>query len=437
MKRIVSLLLIFGLLCLFACQSDPTPDLPHTDPVPDTENNSTTENPDNIPDSTPEQKPEPPSERTLRLQKLKDAGIPVPEEEFRGLWVAATDINAILKDTDADSARAAIDKLMDDCIENRLNTVVFHVRVNSDAYYLSDIFPYANGARTLLESGFDVLGYAVEAAHARGLDIHAWANPYRIGSNKDNARCDDYFKYGSYYYYVPTSPAVQSLIVSGMQEIIDNYKVDGLQYDDYFYTEGTVPDDAPARFEENYADYLSEGGTLSVGDWRRDAVNQLMKKTFEVAHSRRNCVFGISPAYDVEKNYREKYADVLHWMKNAGYIDYILPQIYFGFENSTAPFAETTALWMSYERAPSVSLYVGLALYKTGMKKDDYAGAGVQEWYENSDILKREVLCTRQALTNGFCLFRHAFFDPNMKRDSGYSKEIAAAEVENLKAFLS
>ncbi len=407
------------------------PSAPSTDEAPDESTKAPTETP---------AEPIPPilTDRQKRLQKLVDLGIPTPEEEFRGLWVAATDINAVLKNKNVEEAKLALDSLMDDCIRFRLNTVIFHVRVNSDAYYLSEIFPYANGVKSLLKSGFDILGYAVEAAHARGLDIQAWANPYQVGSDRSHAKCDDYFKYGSYYYYIPTSPAVQDLIVSGMREIIDRYDVDGLQYDDYFYTGGTVPEDEPAYFEAaDYLEYTLSGGTLSVADWRREAVNLLIKRTYETAHSRQECVFGISPAYNIQKNYREKYADILLWMKDEGYIDYIMPQIYFGFENSTAPFAETTEQWVCYERLPSVKLYVGLAIYKTGMKKDDHAGEGKNEWYENNDIMAREVLCAREKNADGYCFFRHAYFTPDTVRDSGYSKDVAAAEIDALLKVLA
>ena len=148
MKRIVSLLLIFGLFCLFSCQNTSQTDTLQPTPPADNEENAPTATPDTPSDDTPEADTEndpappsdPPSKRTLRLQKLTNIGIPTPEEEFRGLWVAFSDINALLKGADAEKARAALDQLMDDCIENRLNTVIFHVRVNSDAYYLSDIF---------------------------------------------------------------------------------------------------------------------------------------------------------------------------------------------------------------------------------------------------------------------------------------------------------
>ncbi|HBE13465.1 MAG TPA: hypothetical protein DCY74_04780 [Clostridiales bacterium] len=428
MKRFCCILLIF-LLAMASCQ---TSTIPQNDQDKDTlsqdKEDTQSEQPSIAdPDNSPA-----PSAKELRARKLAAVGIPSPEEEFRGVWVAATDIIALLSGKNDREAVIALDKLMDDCIAYHLNTVIFHVRVNSDAYYCSTIFKPAVAVQDLLSGGFDILSYAVEAAHKRGLDIHAWANPYRIGSNRENAVCQDYIQYGSYYYYIPTSETAQAYIVSGMQEIVDRYDVDGLQYDDYFYTEGTVSADKPADFETEYEIYRAGGGTLSVADWRREAVNSLIRRTYEVAHSKKECVFGISPAYQVEKNYHQKYADVLLWMEKEGYVDYLMPQIYFGFENQTAPFIPTTQTWMGYKKDPSVRVYIGLALYKTGMKNDSNAGSGNSEWFSCQDIMLRQISYLQENNADGYCFFRYSFFDPNMTRDSGYSKDIAAVEVFNL-----
>jgi len=176
MKRFCCILLIF-LLAMASCQ---TSTIPQNDQDKDTlsqdKEDTQSEQPSIAdPDNSPA-----PSAKELRARKLAAVGIPSPEEEFRGVWVAATDIIALLSGKNDREAVIALDKLMDDCIAYHLNTVIFHVRVNSDAYYCSTIFKPAVAVQDLLSGGFDILSYAVEAAHKRGLDIHAWANPYRI-----------------------------------------------------------------------------------------------------------------------------------------------------------------------------------------------------------------------------------------------------------------
>jgi uncharacterized lipoprotein YddW (UPF0748 family) len=119
-------------------------------------------------------------------------------------------------------------------------------------------------------------------------------------------------------------------------------------------------------------------------------------------------------------------------MEKEGYVDYLMPQIYFGFENQTAPFIPTTQTWMGYKKDPSVRVYIGLALYKTGMKNDSNAGSGNSEWFSCQDIMLRQISYLQENNADGYCFFRYSFFDPNMTRDSGYSKDIAAVEVFNL-----
>lgn len=372
-------------------------------------------------------------------------GLPSDEEaeEFRGVWLSYIELNALLKGKTAEQAGAALDKVMEDAASYGLNAVVFHVRAMSDAYYQSALFPPAAAAETLLEGGFDPLAYAVKAAHARGLQLHAWVNPYRIGVNKENAGCGDIFGASSggamYYYYNPASEDAQSLILRGVEEIVENYEVDGVQFDDYFYPNKpeVIPADAPAAFEkEDYAAYIKAGGALGIGDWRRAQVDVLVSGVYQRVHARKGCVFGISPDYNADKDYSSLYADVKGWTAAAGYIDYICPQIYFGFENSSAPFDRAVAAWTAYPRHSSVRLYVGLGLYKTGVSPDAYAGGGKEEWAGHSDIMKRsvELLRANNAVT-GMVFYSYSSFDAATRSPASgqtYREEIGRQEVENL-----
>lgn len=320
--------------------------------------------------------------------------IPTPDtaaaQQVKAVWVPYLELNALLKGSAAE-AKAAIAGCMETCKERGVNTVYWHVRANSDAYYASDLFEEAACVRSFVQTGFDPLSCAVEEAHARGLTLHAWVNPYRIGTDEAAAKSEDRFLWEGCFYYIPTSDEVRTVIVNGVRELIEGYDIDGIQFDDYFYPAGAVQEETPASFEEtSYSSYTAMGGTLSVADWRRSHVSRLVSAVYGLCHTRENCVFGISPAYDLETDRRSLYADVAQWMQG-GYVDYVCPQLYLGFENETAPFETVLRQWNDAKRAPSVSLVAGLALYKTGLTEDTYAGAGRFEWAQGGDIIARQV----------------------------------------------
>lgn len=368
-------------------------------------------------------------------------------EEFRGVWISYIELNALLKGKTAGQAAQALDDVMENAASYGMNTVIFHARAMSDAYYKSALFPPADAAKALFEGGFDPLAYAVEAAHRQGLKIHAWVNPYRIGAKKENAGCTDIFSVDSggtpYYYYNPASKEAQSLILQGVEEIVAGYAVDGVQFDDYFYPADTtaIPPDSPAEFEEPaYEEYTSAGGGLAVADWRRAQVDVLVAGAYRKVHAREGCVFGISPDANVSKNYTTLYADIAGWIACPGYVDYICPQIYFGFENSAAPFDQAVADWAAYSRHDSVQLYVGLGIYKTGISPDAYAGQGKEEWVEHSDIMKRSVECLRgQPEVDGMIFYSYSSFTAQTRSPAAgqaYDPETGQKEVENLLPLL-
>lgn len=131
-----------------------------------------------------------------------------------------------------------------------------------------------------------------------------------------------------------------------------------------------------------------------MGDWRRNQVDGLISAVYGLVHQSGR-VFGVSPIALPEKCRTTAYADVAAWMRQPGYIDYICPQIYFGFENTASPFAGNLAMWAALPRRTGVRLYIGLALYKAGLPNDPYAGGGQAEWAQHSDILARQVAALR------------------------------------------
>ena len=361
----------------------------------------------------------------------------VPETEMRAVWFAFSDIRALIGGKSVADAKLALDTAMQQAADFGLNTVIFHVRASSDAYYDSDLFQPAASVKDLLAAGFDPLAWAIESAHRNGLKLHAWINPYRIGADKSFAVCDDIFEYAGKYYYVPTSAAAQTAILNGVREVLA-YNVDGLQFDDYFYPAGGVDATAPAAFEQaDYTAYTADGGTASVGDWRRSHVSAFVRAVYALVHQTPNRVFGISPSGNQTANVEQMYADTALWMAQAGYVDYMTPQLYYGFDHQDAPFADKAAQWSAYPRDPSVALYIGLALYKAGIGTDANAGTGAGEWSAHDDVLARQVTHLRQdARIGGFMLFRQAHLTATALRETAFDADIAAKELKHLKQML-
>lgn len=194
-----------------------------------------------------------------------------------------------------------------------------------------------------------------------------------------------------------------------MTEIIENYDVDGIHIDDYFY---------PSSLPESYdlASYQASGSKLSHADWRRQNITTLMGEMYSaIKKADSSCIFGISPRGIVSQDYDLVYADVAYWASHTGYCDYLAPQVYYGFEHASAPYDEIVEEWSEMTTAPGVSLRIGLAAYKVGAV-DTYAGSGKNEWTQNTDIIARQIDLSRQYDNiEGIILFRYdqIFTSPN------------------------
>lgn len=360
-------------------------------------------------------------------------------DELRGAWVSYIELGELFSGLKtAEQAKKAVDDMLVVMTDHKINTIFFHVRANSDAYYASDIFAPASAVSKLIANGFDPLAYVVEAAHKKGIEVHAWINPYRVGKQAA------YLVEGvptlsdasGRKYYVPTSTETQKLVLDGVREILANYAVDGIHYDDYFYPSGTLEENAVYGFESaDYEAYKNGGGTLTVGNWRRAAVDSLVAATHTLTAAK-GLEFGVSPAVNADNTYTKLFADCRKWLAEPGYVDYLCPQIYTGFEHGGSPFDKMVDTWMAYPRDESVELYVGLALYKIGLKSDTYAGKGKAEWCQNDDIMKRSVQYLREKKIKGICFYSYSFFEPSKKLGAEADVSVAEREIKNLKDVL-
>lgn len=335
--------------------------------------------------------------------------------ELRGVWFSY--INWADMPSDEEQFKAAADKAMEDIASNGMNAIFCHVHSHTDAYFKSDIFPVSKFLPTNPDS-FDALGYMVDSAHRHGLSFHAWLNPYRVtGSMKKwsdepsdsiskrmygNASTKrNVLEFDGSYYLNPSKQEVRDLIVSAVEEVMERYEVDGVQFDDYFYP--GLGSGADTNFD--YQEYVESGSRLPISDWRRDNVSALISAVYSKVHAiNPNAVFGVSPVAQLKylKSNKSYFVDIDKWLSADGYIDYILPQIYFGFEQKTGSGAVSDAAfqvcltdWVNLVKntGSKVKLYVGLALYKCNT--DTWDGNATPEWLRYSDILAREVLSAR------------------------------------------
>lgn len=461
MKRCGLVILSMFLLCLTACKKAPTVTFDttttpiitttapstYTDVSDETTTTSTFETTTDVSTIHSSKQPSKTNQTTTTTTKTTvtstttQSTLVTPTGEMRAAWASYIELDGLFRScSTATQAKQAINGILDTLEEFKLNTLFFHVRANSDAYYKSAYFKPAASVSKLIHAGFDPLSYAVEAAHKRGIALHAWINPYRAGKNIN------YLVNGiptltdsaTRYYYVPTSVAAQQLILNGVRELVDNYAIDGIQYDDYFYPSDVLEETTVYSYESaDYEEYRKSGGSLSVADWRRAAVDTLIAGTHAITKAK-NRVFGVSPAVNAQNTYDKLYANPKKWMSQSGYIDYICPQIYTGFEHGGSPFDKMTDAWASYPRHPSVKLYVGLATYKAGLLSDTWAGKGKTEWTSNTDILKRSVQYLRSKGISGMAFYSYSYLKPDNVAGLSSTNNVAVArkEMENLRTVL-
>ncbi|MEG2203750.1 MAG: family 10 glycosylhydrolase, partial [Oscillospiraceae bacterium] len=310
-----------------------------------------------------------------------------------------------------------------------------------DALYASDIFPwsYVLTGEEGNDPGYDPLAIMVQKAQEHGLRIEAWINPYRVrAKGSPKAICAEnpvnaYLKSGSNAvirydggtYYNPASQAARDLITEGVIEIIKNYAVDGIHFDDYFYPTTDAAFDA-----SDYRAYRSSGGSMALADWRRENVNKLVRQVYAAVKQEKSSVlFGISPQARIDTNYNVQYADVGKWLSGSGYVDYICPQIYFGFEHDTAPYSTLLDSWNQMAKGSGVDLYVGLAVYKCGVA-DGGAGSAKNEWINTDAMLEHQVEEARgKSAYAGFVLYRYdSIFRPASAVQSCIARERANLE---------
>ena len=350
------------------------------------------------------------------------------ERELKGVWVASVfGIDYPAKaTTDDKTLRGEAVKILNNIADMGFNTVYLQVRPCSDALYKSGIFPwsqYLTGTQGLAPAGgFDPLAFFIEEAHKRGLELHAWLNPYRVTAvPEDNAllsRNNPALKHPELtvlhtddkIYYNPGEPAARQLIIDGIAEILENYNVDGIHLDDYFYPGGEFADQ---KTFEKYG-----GGYTNIADWRRNNVTTLIRDIqAKVREIKPNAAFGISPfgiwankgshplGSDTRGNesYTRQFADTRLWVKE-GYLDYIMPQLYWSIGFEIADYRTLLRWWTDTASGTNVKLYIGLGAYRA------VDAAESSEWYGGAEVRRQVSMNRETAGVSGYCMFTYNSF---------------------------
>lgn len=334
------------------------------------------------------------------------------DKEIKGVWVSYISLSMESSDNSQEAFESKFSKIISDCKYGGFNTLIVQVRPFGDALYESDIFPSSHiiSGEQGKEIGYDPLEIMVEMCHQNKLDIHAWINPYRIKTDKtlktlskDNPYTKDNslgVKWDNGIYYNPANTKARELIVEGVKEIVENYEVDGIQFDDYFYP--TQDEDFDKSDYQSYVKNLKDSSkALSLDDWRKQNVNLLISDVYKAVHKTNdNVVFGISPQGNLNNN-EKLYADVKTWVTIEGYIDYICPQIYFSLDNPALTFEESLTQWLELKGHKNLKMYIGLAGYKGGTDADEGT------WLDNDDILLQEIEIIREENLDGFMLYSY------------------------------
>lgn len=311
----------------------------------------------------------------------------LPKKEMRAVWLTtAWGIDWPQADYTMESQKMQYIGYLEKLKELNFNTIIFQVKPMGDAFYQSAYEPWSaaiTGVRGK-NPGYDVLKFMIDEAHARGIEFHAWMNPYRIGTRASSASAYPALhesipaswvvSHEKIQIYNPAVPEVRQRLADIVKDMILKYNVDGIHFDDYFY-----PDPAAAgTMVSDTQDYSKYGaGYSTIQDFRRANVDLAIKAVHDVILATRpEVVFSVSPAASRAYNLNTLYADIVKWCQE-GWIDILMPQLYQEIGNPSNDFQQNLNIWTQFSYKASV--VVGHALYKFG---DATAGTAFQSTAE-------------------------------------------------------
>ena len=356
------------------------------------------------------------------------------DKEFRGIYISYIEINKYLKDTNINDSKNNINNMINNVKSLNCNVIVLQVRPSCDAIYYSKIFPISKYLSSNGSYPYDVLKYFIKVSHNNGIKVYAWINPYRVSTTSD---IDSISEFNPAYRFIntdtlyinngihfnPSKRDVEDIIVDGVSEVL-KYDIDGVLFDDYFYPSNDID-------LNDYNEYIKNNNYISLGEYHLNIVNRMIKRVHSICKEK-NVSFGVSPDGNIENNYNKNYVDVKRWLSSDKYVDFIMPQLYYGFNNSSKPYIDTINEWKSLIKNKDIDFYIALAFYKVG-EIDNYAKEGKYEWIENNNIIMKEIVYSRNIdYYKGFCLYRYDnIFDQDI------FKETSKEEIKNVKDVLN
>jgi uncharacterized lipoprotein YddW (UPF0748 family) len=326
------------------------------------------------------------SAQTIKLQSV-DA---MSDNGLRGAWVSTVfnlDWPSVASYGNQDMQKQEFIQMLDELQGMGMNAVFVQVRPSADSLYPSDLVPWSRflQGKQGLEPDYDPLAFMIEETHKRGMEFHAWFNPFRANTDTKLDKLapnhvavlhpDWIVTSGSVMYINPGIPDARQHIIDTIMEVVNRYEIDGVHLDDYFYPSNGIFND-----ELTFLSY-NDKSLLSKADWRRDNINQFVRQLGQSIHQAKPSVsFGISP-FGVWRNqsmdstgsdtqasvtaYDNMYADVRTWIRE-GWIDYVVPQIYWSLSFNVARYDKLVDWWSNEVRGTNVKLYIGHAPYKLG-----------------------------------------------------------------------
>lgn len=382
------------------------------------------------------------------------------QEPVRGVWLATvsrldwppeTSINASSPTIRIRQQQEALKSKLDKLQTLGVNTVFFQVKPDGTALWASKILPWSDVLTGNIgdDPGYDPLQFMLDEAHKRGMKVHAWFNPYRVSVNTKPATIDklnrtlsqqpasvyvlhhDWIRTaGDRFVLDPGIPEVRDWIASIVAEVVANYDIDGVQFDDYFYAEspGSVLNDSQTfkRYGQHF---------VSKADWRRDNTKQLVGQVSRTIKKLKPDVeFGVSPSgvwrnhsHDAAGSntrgaaaYDESYADTRSWVQ-LGLLDYIAPQLYWPFARDAARYDVLAKWWANVVASTNTHLYIGVALYKVGIPSKNEP-----DWMINGGVLElQKQLDLNESVSQikGTILFRENYLNqPQTQQAVSYLK---------------
>lgn len=310
-----------------------------------------------------------------------------------GAWIPYFTAARLLASDDEAVCREAVRNYLAELKALGINTVFLHVCAFGESIYPSAYYPAAPEA-----NGHDGMQIFSDICAELGLSLHAWINPLRLQTDEymqehtDGTLLTRWFldselrakylsEWDGRWYLNPASDQTPEFLAGVAAELIAYYRPDGIHIDDYFY-----PTTETAWDSKDFA----ASGAADLTAWRTENISRIVKRMYGAVHGADSqLIFSVSPQGNFQANQESMFADVKTWLSEPGYADLLIPQIYYGYDNETAPFSDTLRTWVNLPRDESVQLAVGLAAYKVDAE-DDFAGTGKYEWLTQKDVLSSQ-----------------------------------------------